>query len=851
MPRSLPIRPSDVRDSGQLDLKPIPINQYRRTLKDELDRFAREDLTRIYRDMVFVRSFETMLNDVKLKSSYQGIEYNHRGPAHLSIGQEASAVGQAFLLGVDDHIFGSHRSHGEIIAKGLSAIEKLDCETLQGIMRGYLEGDTLRVVERGSIGEDTKALAIDFLLYGALAEIFGRESGFNRGMGGSMHAFFTPFGIYPNNAIVGGSADIAVGAALYKRVHAAPGIVVCNIGDAAASCGPTWEALCFATMDQFKTLWDERHRGGLPLIMNFVNNFYGMGGQPVGETGGFGVLARLGAGLTPEQLHAERIDGYNPLAVIDAIARKSEILQRGDGPVLLDTVTYRFSGHSPSDASSYRDKEEMDAWRKIDSLVTYADDLVESGLCTADELMDVHRTADDAILRAFRKAIDPDLSPRADLYAVGSLLDRTTFSNVQHGMRPAPESTVSDSNASVVHIKAGEAAGDRTSADEAPDVLIPLGENPRVKQLEGRSRSGLGEDGQPLPKGKCIGIRDALFEAIIDRFYADPTLIAYGEENRDWGGAFAVYRGLTEALPYHRLFNSPISEGAIVGSAVGYALEGGRPLVELMYCDFMGRAGDEIFNQLAKWQAMSGGTLPMPVVLRVSVGSKYGAQHSQDWTSLCAHIPGLKVVFPATPYDAKGLMYSALTGSDPVVFFESQRIYDQTELFQPGGVPRDAYVVPIGQPAVKLAGSDLTILTIGATLYRALEAARTLKERFDVSAEVIDARSIVPFDYAPVLESVAKTGRILLASDACERGSILQTMAAKIGQLAFDDLDAPPVVVGARNWITPPDELEDAFFPFADDLLDAICTHLLPLDGYSPKRPCDAGELMRRSRLGV
>ena len=123
-----------------------------------------------------------------------------------------------------------------------------------------------------------------------------------------------------------------------------------------------------------------------------------------------------------------------------------------------------------------------------------------------------------------------------------------------------------------------------------------------------------------------------MFEAIIDRFYADPTLVAYGEENRDWGGAFAVYRGLTEALPYHRLFNSPISEGAIVGTAVGYALEGGRALVELMYCDFMGRAGDEIFNQLAKWQAMSGGLLKMPVVLRVSVGSKYGAQHSQDWT---------------------------------------------------------------------------------------------------------------------------------------------------------------------------------------------------------------------------
>ena len=140
-----------------------------------------------------------------------------------------------------------------------------------------------------------------------------------------------------------------------------------------------------------------------------------------------------------------------------------------------------------------------------------------------------------------------------------------------------------------------------------PEVLLPKEENPRVQQLAKRSRSAFDDNGQRLPKSKCVGIRDAIFEAILDRFYADPTLVAYGEENRDWGGAFAVYRGLTEALPYHRLFNSPISEGAIVGTAVGYALEGGRALVELMYCDFMGRAGDEIFNQLAKWQSMSGG----------------------------------------------------------------------------------------------------------------------------------------------------------------------------------------------------------------------------------------------------
>jgi len=822
MPKSLMIDPVEVRSASSIQFDPIPVNQYDRTFQDEVARYGNDDLKRIYRDMVIIRAFENMLQEVKLRGNFQGIEYNHRGPAHLSIGQEATAVGQAYLLDIDDHIYGSHRSHGEILAKGLSAIQKLNDDSLLGIMRNYFGGDCLRIVEQGANGS-TQDLAIDYLIFGALAEIFAREAGFNKGMGGSMHAFFPPFGIYPNNAIVGGSCDISVGAALFKRVNNRPGIVISNIGDASAGCGPVWEGICFATMDQFQNLWAESHRGGLPLIINFVNNFYGMGGQPVGETMGFGMLARMGAGVNPDQMHAERVDGYNPLAIVDAIARKKEIIAQGKGPILLDTLTYRFSGHSPSDASSYREKAEIEAWQEFDPLITYGKQIIDAGLASESELEAVRNHAEELMLRAYKKAIDLELAPRADLTQAGNLLENIMYSNQRV----------------------------EKMAEGTPDVLEPKEQNVRVKQLAGRSRSAFGEDGARLPKSRCIGIRDSLFESIIDRFYEDPTLIAYGEENRDWGGAFAVYRGLTEALPYHRLFNSPISEGAIVGTAVGYALEGGRVLAELMYCDFMGRAGDEIFNQLAKWQSMSGGLLRMPVVLRVSVGSKYGAQHSQDWTALVAHIPGLKVVFPATPYDAKGLMNSALTGTDPVIFFESQRLYDQAEEFVPGGVPAEYYEVAIGEPDVKKEGTDLTILTVGATLYRALDTAKILEEKYGISCEIIDARSIVPFNYEKVVESVKKTHKILLASDASERGSVLQTMAAKITQFAFDDLDAPPVVVGARNWITPADEVEDTFFPFPADILDAIHEHIIPLNGYAVERENHIEELMRRNREGV
>jgi 2-oxoisovalerate dehydrogenase E1 component len=381
--------------------------------------------------------------------------------------------------------------------------------------------------------------------------------------------------------------------------------------------------------------------------------------------------------------------------------------------------------------------------------------------------------------------------------------------------------------------------------DRAPEFLQPLEENPRIQQIRGKIRSGIG-----VPKMKAFNVRDAIFEAMLHRFQIDPTMIAFGEENRDWGGAFAVYRGLTEALPYHRLFNSSISEAAIVGAAVGYGLEGGRVVAELMYADFMGRAGDEIFNQLSKWQAMSAAELTMPVVLRISVGSKYGAQHSQDWAALVHHIPGLKVVYPVTPYDAKGLMNSALAGTDPVIFFESQKVYDYGEMFFEQGVPEGYYEIEIGEPSVKRAGTDLTLVTLGPALYTAVTAADELAKH-GLAAEIVDLRGCAPLNYGPLAESVKKTGKVLLLSDAVERGSVMHNVASNLTQLCFDDLDAPPVVIGSRNWITPAAELEALFFPQVSWVLDAVHERILPLKGYTPKSNQSLEELARRAKAGV
>jgi 2-oxoisovalerate dehydrogenase E1 component len=822
MPKSQFIDPKDIRKAGKITFGTIPVNQYNRNITDEKKNFSIDDFVRIYRDMVIIREFENMINDIKIKNEYRGIAYNHPGPAHLSMGQEASAVGMAYALTVDDLIFGSHRSHGEILAKGLSAIHQLSENALMEVMKNYFGGKVLAVVERDHKGT-VRELAIRFLLYGTLAEIFARENGFNKGLGGSMHAFFTPFGVYPNNAIVGGSGDISVGAALFKKVNGKSGIVVCNIGDASMACGPVWEGISFATMDQYTQLWEDAYRGGLPIIFNCMNNQYGMGGQTCGETMGYGLVARIGAGVNAEMMHAERVDGYNPLAVIDAFKRKKAILLAKKGPVLLDTLTYRFSGHSPSDASSYRSKEEVEAWQNVDSIITYARTLNDSGISAVSSLDLIKQNIIEEITGILKLAIDDNLSPRLNL-----------------SMNPDAIAELMFSNGSVDSLD-----------DRKPESLIPLEENPRVKSLKTKQRFYLDKEGKPVSKAKLFQLRDGIFEAVIDRFYKDPTLVAYGEENRDWGGAFAVYRGLTEAMPYHRLFNSPIAEGAIVGTAIGYGMAGGRVIAEIMYCDFIGRCGDELFNQLPKWQAMSGNLIKMPVVIRVSVGSKYGAQHSQDWSSLIAHVPGIKVVFPTTPYDAKGLMNSALQGTDPVVFFESQRIYDVGEQFHEEGVPEGYYEIPIGEPDIKRKGSDITILTIGSTLYMALKAADKLQNEYGISAEIIDARSLVPFNYDLVIESVKKTGRIVLASDACARGSYLRDVASNIAEMGFDYLDAPPVVVGSRNWITPAYEMEEYFFPQVEWILDAIHERIVPLKNHKVSSDWSVETQMKRSRLGV
>ena len=797
MPKSINVSPDRFTQPGRLSMPDIPVYAYTGTLAAEVQSRGDTTLKEVLRHMLIIREFETMLNALRSTGEYNNIKCPYRGPAHLSIGQEASAVGTALALAPEDHILGSHRSHGEFLAKGLSAINQLSDNRLGDIMTSHADGTLLHAVQ-ASVGGDGKSLAENFLLMGFLSEILMRACGFNRGMGGSMHAFFPPFGAYPNNAIVGGSAGIAAGSALRKRTSG-DGITVSITGDGSTGCGPVWEAMNFAAMGQFETLWQDKPDTGLPVLFLFNNNFYAMGGQTSGETMAWDRLSRIAAGVNDLGMHAETVDGTQPLAVADAVERQRRHLMAGNGPALLDVECYRYSGHSTSDANAYRSREEMSEWQAHDAITRYQDELLTSGVMSESDVDDMKAAVVEQIVRITEAASKPEIAPLVDVHSNPTLIGNLMFNHSQIEL-----------------------------PDNDPSTVRDVSGCSRIRQNGKKSRNGLSDEGKPLSPMRAITLRDGLFESVLHHMSHDDRLIIYGEECREWGGAFGVYRGLSDLFAHDRVFNSPISEATIVATAVGYAMEGGRALVELMYADFIGRAGDEILNQMSKWQAMSGGSLSIPVVLRCSVGSKYGAQHSQDWSSLVAHVPGLNVVYPATPYDAKGLMATALASNDPTIFFESQRLYDSVETFNALGVPETYYQIPFGEPDVKRKGDDVTILSIGPGLTPALSAADFMAAEYGKSVEIIDARSLVPFNYDVLLASVRKTGRLIIVSEACERGSFAMTVSSTVSRYAFKALKAAPRVIGSPNWIVPGAEMESTFFAQAEDLVDVMAVEFFP-----------------------
>ncbi len=750
-------RPSFVPQ--EIDCGRIPAYRYPGTLASELGArtLTPAEAVALLEDMLIIREFEEMI--VKLRSgAYEPLRgYNYRGPTHVSAGQEATAAGACAALRPADNITSTHRGHGESLAKGTGAIRRMNEDQLRR-----------RVAGRGPAGPaELVEAALEEHVYRTIAELFGKEDGYCRGRGGSMHIADFTVGHLGANAIVGGGVPIATGAALANRYLGRDNLVCCFAGDGAYANGVVLESLNFAAQAQFTNHLARPGQGGLPIVFLVCNNHYGMTHRTDAEVMGVQHLARRAAGFADNNLHAEVVNGMNVLAVWDAVRRAGSLCREGRGPVLLEADCYRYWGHSLSDPRhEYRTREEEAAWKAVDPIQGFKQELLASGVLDAAGLAGLEqRVAARNARAAQRAAAAPDPAAR-DVLAY--MYTDTTCETV-----PAEFGRV--------------------------ELSGPL---PEVKRVKGE-----------------LTYKDAIKEALAQEMARDRRVVLYGEDVADYGGAFKVTKGLLEAFGRDRVFNTPISEACICGTACGAAMNGLRPVVELMYFDFALMSSDQISNQAAKWHYMSGGQTEVPLVIRCSAGAGkgYGGQHSQTLESVFCHIPGLYVVYPATPFDAKGLLKAAIRDNNPVLFVESQALYGMK-----GPVPEGDYLVPLGVAEVRRPGTDLTLVTWGPVVHDCLAAAEKLRAEQGVSAEVIDLRSLVPLDLETVLCSVRKTGRCVVASQAVHIGSYTGEIASTIQDQAFDYLDAPVKRVGARNGIAPQSHiLEAAFLPNVQDILDA------------------------------
>jgi len=313
--------------------------------------------------------------------------------------------------------------------------------------------------------------------------------------------------------------------------------------------------------------------------------------------------------------------------------------------------------------------------------------------------------------------------------------------------------------------------------------------------------------------------REALNQALFEEMRRDPLVFTLGEGIAERGGSYKVTEGLLKEFGPGRVMDTPISEASFTGCGVGAALVGTRPVVEILFVDFTGLVMDQIINQAAKYEFMSGGQGKVPMVLRTQGGAGNGlaGQHSQSLEALFYHIPGLKVVMPSTPYDAKGLLKASIRDDDPTIFIEHKLLY-----MTKGEVPEDDYIVPLGQADIKRPGDDITLVTYSYMTLKCLEAAEILA-RENISVEVVDLRTLTPLDKETILESVEKTGRAVVVHEAIKRGGIGGDIAAMIMEEAYDDLDGPVKRICGKNTTIPYNlELEKICVPSVEEIIEGV-----------------------------
>ncbi len=501
------------------------------------------------------------------------------------------------------------------------------------------------------------------------------------------------------------------------------------------------------------SIWD------LPVVYICENNLYGMSVPFNSVTKKKDVSERAVAYGIP----GESVDGMNLLAVREAVARAVARARSGGGPSLIECKTYRWYGHSRSDPRIYRTRDEEADWKKRDPIFQFRNALLADGVPQA-RLDSVETKAAAAVEVA------------------------TTFAFASP--EPDPSELYDGLYVPLKHTPA--------------DV-----ESERSLRQSVRANTGL----------RKIAYWQALNEAMKEEMTRDGKVFLFGEDIGTYGGAYGVTRGLIESFGPQRVIDTPISEATIGGAATGAAMTGLRPVAEIMYVDFTPLAMDQLANQAAKNRYMFGGKTTVPLTMRSEGGTGRGiaAHHSQSLEALWVHFPGIYVVMPATPYDAKGLLKSAIRDDNPIMFIEHKMLYSVQ-----GPVPEEEYLIPLGVADVKLTGKDVTVIAYSRMALLALEAAETLaKEGIDV--EVVDPRTLKPLDMDTILTSVKKTGRVVCVTEAYRTGSFAAEIASRIQEQAFDWLDAPVRVLGGADVPIPMSaSLESVAVPRAADIIKAV-----------------------------
>ncbi|OGO66672.1 MAG: dehydrogenase [Chloroflexi bacterium RBG_19FT_COMBO_55_16] len=501
------------------------------------------------------------------------------------------------------------------------------------------------------------------------------------------------------------------------------------------------------------SLWD------LPVVFIAENNMYGMS-VPWAKASKLPDIAQRASAY---DIPGEVVDGMDALSMRRAVTQAIERARSGAGPTLIEAKTYRYYGHSHSDPRAYRTREEEAHWRDRDPIK------VLKGSMIAVKMLD------EAEFETLGQSVKAKLN-QAMLYSEAS---------------PEPDPKELTTNVF--------APSRFTSADYEND-----------RRLRQAIRSGSVK--------RVISYSQALVEAMREEMLRDERVFVFGEDVGLYGGAYGATRGLFQEFGEWRVIDSPISEATIGGAAVGAAMAGMRPVAEIMYVDFTPLAMDQIANQGGKNRYMFGGETTVPMVIRTEGGAGRGiaAHHSQSLESLWTHFPGIYVVMPATPYDAKGLLKAAIRDDNPVMFIEHKMLYGQK-----GPVPEEDYIIPFGKADIKREGKDITLVAYSRMVLKALEAAEIL-EKDGIDVEVIDLRTLKPLDIDTVILSVKKTGRFVGATEAYENTSFINEVMAQVNDLAFDWLDAPMVRVAAANVPVPRAEiLEDLAIPNVNRIVEA------------------------------